>query len=142
VTLAPCGWHTVEPMGRHVEASGTVHDLRRTAPIAGLTGGAAWVLAYFLPDGGTLETILLWAGAVLLTVALFGLGLLLVRGDVLALRVFVALALPTLVWGVFGLVHGSLSDPELVDAVFGAIVGLVSGVRLGHHGSGVPRATL
>jgi len=75
-------------------------------------------------------------------VALFGLGLLLVRSEVLALRVFVALALPTLVWGVFPLVHGSLSDPERVDAVFGAIVGLVSGVRLGRHGSGVPRATL
>ena len=100
------------------------------------------MLAYVLPDGGTLETTVLWAGAVLLTVALFGLGLLLVRSEVLALRVFVALALPTLVWGVFALVHGSLSDPERVDAVFGAIVGLVSGVRLGRHGSGVPRATL
>ncbi|HEX3295659.1 MAG TPA: hypothetical protein VHR85_02470 [Nocardioides sp.] len=129
-------------MGRHVEASGTALDLRRAAPIAGLTGGVAWVLAYVLPDGGTLETTVLWAGAVLLTVALFGLGLLLVRSEVLALRVFVALALPTLVWGVFALVHGSLSDPERVDAVFGAIVGLVSGVRLGRHGSGVPRATL
>jgi hypothetical protein len=129
-------------MGRHVEASGTPLDLRRSAPIAGLTGGVAWVLAFFLPDGGTLETGLLWAGAILLTVALFGLGLLLVRSDVLALRIFVALALPTLVWGVFGLVHGSLSDPELVDAVFGAIVGLVSGLQLGHHGSRVPRATL
>jgi hypothetical protein len=129
-------------MGRHVEASGPPLDLRRTAPLAGLTGGIAWVFAFFLSDSGTLETTLLWAGAILLTVALFGLGLLLVRSDVLALRVFVALALPTLVWGVFGLVHGSLADPDLVDAVFGAVVGLVSGVRLGHHDSGVPRATL
>jgi hypothetical protein len=89
-------------MGRHVEASGTALDPRRTAPIAGLTGGISWVFAFFLPDGGALETTVLWAGAILLTVALFGLGLLLVRSDVLALRVFVALALPTLVWGVFG----------------------------------------
>ena len=129
-------------MGRHAEVSGTLFDLRRTAQLAGLAGGLAWVVTLFLDDGRSLERALLWAGTILLTVALFGLGLLLVRSDVLALRVFVALALPTLVWGVFGLVHGSLDDPELVDAVFGAVVGLVSGVRLGHHDSGVPRATL
>jgi hypothetical protein len=129
-------------MGRHAEASGTPLDLRRTAQLAGLTGGLAWVVAFFLSDGGSLETALLWVGALLLTVALFGLGLLLVRSDVLALRVFVALALPTLVWGVFAIVHDSTADPELVNAVFGAIVGLVSGLRLGHHGRGVPRATL
>jgi hypothetical protein len=129
-------------MGRHVEDSGTVLDLRRTARLAGLTGGLAWVVAFFLSDGGSLEKALLWVGAVLLTVALFGLGLLLVRSDVLALRVFVALALPTLVWGVFGIVHESLADPDLVDAVFGAVVGVVSGLRLGRHQAGVPRATL
>jgi hypothetical protein len=129
-------------MGRHVEASGTPVDLRRTAQLTGLTGGVAWVIAFFLPDGGSVRTTVLWAGAILLTVALFDLGLLLVRSDVLALRLFVSLALPTLVWGVFGLVHGSADDPGLVDAVFGAVVGLVSGVRLGRHGSGVPRATL
>lgn len=129
-------------MGRHAEASGTPFDLRRTTQLAGLTGGLAWVVAPFLADGGSLKTTLLWAGAILLTVTLFGLGLLLVRSDVLALRVFVALALPTLVWGVFAIVHDSAAEPELVDAVFGAIVGLVSGLRLGHHRSGVPRATL
>jgi hypothetical protein len=107
-----------------------------------LTGGLAWVVAFFLSDGGSLEKALLWVGAVLLTVALFGLGLLLVRSDVLALRVFVALALPTLVWCVFGIVHESLADPDLVDAVFGAVVGVVSGLRLGRHQAGVPRATL
>jgi len=129
-------------MGRHAEVSGTLFDLRRTAQLAGLAGGLAWVVTPFLDDGGSLEKALLWAGTILLTVALFGLGLLLVRSNVLALRVFVALALPTLVWGVFGIVHGSASDPDLVDAVFGAIVGLVSGLRLGAHARGVPRATL
>src|SRR3954471_12204710 len=128
-------------MGRHAEISGTLFDLRRTAQLAGLAGGLAWVLTLFLDDG-SLERALLWAGTILLTVALFGLGLLLVRSDVLALRVFVALALPTLVWGVFGIVHGSANDPDLVDAVFGAIVGLVSGLRLGSHARGAPRATL
>ena len=129
-------------MGRHAESSGNPFDLRRTAQIAGLTGGLAWVLALFLPDGGSLETILLRVGAVLLTVALLGLGLLLVRGDVLALRLFVAVAVPVLVWGVFGIVHQSLSDSGLVDAVFGAVVGLVCALGIGHQGSRVPRATL
>jgi len=128
-------------MGRHAEASGTPLELRTTAQIAGLTGGTAWVLAYFLP-GGSVDRAVLWVGAILLTVALCGLGLLLVRSDVLALRVFVALALPTLVWGVFGIIHGSISDPALVDAVFGGVVGLVSGLRLGHRDRGLPRATL
>jgi hypothetical protein len=129
-------------MGRHVEASGTSLDLRRSAQVAGLAGGLAWVAAYFLDDGGGVESAVLWVGAVLLTIALFGLGLLLVRSDVLVLRVFVGIALPTLVWGVFGIIHQSASDPGLVDAVFGAVVGLVSGLRLGRHAGGVPRATL
>jgi len=129
-------------MGRHAEDSGTQLDLRRTARLAGLAGGLAWVVAFFLPEGGSAERAVLWLGAILLTVALVGLGLLLVRSDVLALRVFVALALPTLVWGVLGILHQSADDPGLIDAVFGAIVGLVSALRLGHHRAGVPRATL
>lgn len=128
-------------MGRHVEASGTPFDLRRLTQIAGLVGGVVWVLAYFLPDDGAAETTLLSVGAVLLTIALCGLGLLLVRSDFLALRIFVAIAVPVLVWGVFGIVHQSLSDPELVDGVFGAVVAVVSAVRLGHQG-GASRATL
>jgi hypothetical protein len=129
-------------MGRHVEASGTLLDLRRTAQLAGLTGGFAWVVTLVLTDGGALQTTVLWVGAVLLTVALFGLGLLLVRSDVLALRVFVALALPTLVWGVLGIVRDAAADPGLVDAAFGAAVGIVSALRLGRHDTGSRRATL
>jgi hypothetical protein len=129
-------------MGRHAENSGTLLDLRRSARFAGLAGGLAWVLAYFLADGRGLTSAVLWVGAVLLTVALLGLGLLLVRSDVLALRVFVALALPTLVWGVFGIVHQSAAEPRLVDATFGAVVGAVSGLRLVHHHARLPRATL
>ena len=62
----------------------------------------------------------------LLTVALFGIGMMLVKSDLLPLRIFVALALPTLVWGVFALVRDSVSDEQLADAVFGALVGLGS----------------
>jgi hypothetical protein len=99
------------------------------------------VLAFFVPDGNGLDLLLVGIGAVLLTVALFGLGLMLVRSDFLALRLFVAVALPTLVWAVFSLVHGSAGDPELVDAVFGAAVGLCAAVPLA-GGRSATRATL
>jgi hypothetical protein len=119
-------------MGRHAEAAGGPLDLRRTAQAAGLVGGIAWVVASFLPNDPrtSLATLLLWLGLLLLTVALLGLGLMLVKSDVLPLRVFVALALPTLVWGVFAIVRDSASDRPLVDAVFGAVVGLISGLQL------------
>jgi hypothetical protein len=129
-------------MGRHAENSGTLLDLRRTTQLAGLTGGAAWVVAFFLADGAGVDSALVVAGGALLTVALFGLGLLLVRSDVTALRLFVALALPTLVWGVFGIVHGSIADPGLVNAVFGAAVGLISVLGIRRQRTGLPRATL
>jgi hypothetical protein len=127
-------------MGRHVDAGGATRALRRTAVLAGLAGGIAWVVAYVLPDGAAPATILLAVGAVLLTVALLGVGLMLVRSDVLVLRLFVGIALPTLVWGVFSVVHGAASDPALVDAVFGAVVGLLSGLAL--RRGDAPRATL
>ncbi len=68
---------------------------------------------------------LLWVGGALITVALFGLGLLLVKSDVLLLRVFVGLALPTLVWGVVALLRGSAVSASTVDVVFGGCVALV-----------------
>ena len=120
------GWHTVAPMGRHVDAAETATGVRRTAWVCGLLGGVAWVATYVLvPDSGVTKA-LLWSGGVLLTFALFVIGMMLVKSDVLALRVFVALALPTLVWGVFALVRDSVSSPQVVDAVFGALVGLGS----------------
>jgi hypothetical protein len=130
-------------MGRHAETAGSPIDLRRAAQASGLLGGIAWVLADFLPNDPrpTFGTLLLWVGALLLSVALLGLGMLLVKSDVLPLRIFVALALPTLVWGVFALVRDSASDQPLVDAVFGAVVGLVSGLQLVRHRDD-PRATL
>jgi hypothetical protein len=119
-------------MGRHAEAAGTPLDLRRSAQASGLVGGIAWVVTYFLPDDPRtiLGTALLWVGVAMLTVALFGLGMLLVKSDVLPLRVFVALALPTLVWGVFALVRDSVSGQTFLDAVFGAVVGVISGLQL------------
>ena len=134
------GWHTVAPMGQHVDAAGPPRTTRRTAQICGVVGGVAWVATYFL-DSGALATALLWGGGVLLTISLFAIGMMLVKGDVLVLRVFVALALPTLVWGVFALVRDSVGDDQLLDAVFGALIGLLSVlVLLRRSSSG--RATL
>jgi hypothetical protein len=141
VALGPSGWQTLVPVGRHANSSGSLLGLRRTARISGLVGGLAWVLGFFVPDGNSLDGLLVGIGAVLLTIALFGLGLLLVRSDFLGLRLFVAVALPTLVWAVFSLVHGSAGDPELVDAVFGAAVGLCAAVPLARRRT-APRATL
>jgi hypothetical protein len=121
---------------RHDGSSTTVRrnppmSLPRTAQLSGLLGGVAWVVKHFLsdPDAGA-GRALLWVGAVLLTVALFELGLLLVKGDVLVLRVFVALALPTLVWGVYGLVRSSASDEPFADAVFGGVIAVISLIQL------------
>jgi hypothetical protein len=126
-------------MGRHADAPVTAMDLRRIAQLAGLTGGIAWVLASVL-DAGTAGDVLRGLGAVLVTVALLGLGLLLVKSDVMVLRVFVAIALPTLVWGVVALLRDSVSQ-SVVDVVFGAAVAVISAVMLTRH-SDRRRATL
>jgi hypothetical protein len=116
-------------MGRHFDEADTTRRLRRTAQYSGLAGGIAWVAAAFL-DGGAEADVLRRLGGVLLTVALFGLGMLLVKSDVLPLRIFVALALPTLVWGVVVLLRDSTLDTRLVDVAFGGSVALVSAVQL------------
>jgi hypothetical protein len=126
-------------MGRHADAPVTTTDRRRTAQLAGLTGGIAWVLASFL-DAGTVADALRWVGAVLITVALVRLGLALVKSDVMVLRVFVAIALPTLVWGVVSLLRESTSR-SVVDVVFGAAVAVISAVMLTRR-SERSRATL
>jgi hypothetical protein len=99
------------------------------------------VAIYFLDADSGVATALLWGGGVLLTIALVAIGMMLVKGDVMPLRVFVALALPTLVWGVFALVRDSVSNEQFVDAVFGALVGLLSVVLLVRR-SAARRATL
>ena len=109
--------------------------------VCGLVGGLAWVVTYFLDADSGVADALLWLGAVLMTVALFVLGLMLVKSDVLPLRVFVAVALPTLVWGVVALARGSAHDPRVVDLAFGAVVGGVSALQLTRRPS-ASRSTL
>ena len=128
-------------MGRHVDAVGPATGVRRAAQLCGLVGGAAWVIGYVVDPGGAAAAMLLWGGALLLTVALVSLGARLVKSDVLLLRLFVAVALPTLVWGVFLLLRDGVSDVGLLDATFGAAVALLSVVGLVRRPS-APGATL
>jgi hypothetical protein len=128
-------------MGRHVDAAGASAGIRRTALVCGLLGGLAWVATYFLDADAGAAKALLWGGGVLLTLALLGIGMMLVKSDLLPLRIFVALALPTLVWGVFAIVRDSVSDDQLADAVFGAVIGLGSVLLLVRR-SAASRATL
>lgn len=116
-------------MGRHTEATTTDTGLRRIASLAGLGGGVLWAATAFLGDGSVAD-VLLRVGGVLITVALVGLGLLLVKSGLLVLRIFVGLAVPTLVWGVVALLRDSSLSTSVVDAVFGGAVALVSAVRL------------
>jgi len=128
-------------MGRHVDAAGPLTGVRRTAQLCGLLGGAAWVIGYVVDPGGPAAATLLWGGALLLTVALVSLGARLVNSGVLLLRLFVAVALPTLVWGVFLLLRDAVSDVQLLDATFGGAVALLSAVGLVRR-SPARRATL
>ncbi len=107
---ASSGWHTEGPMGQHVDAAGPAE---RTPDRAGLRARGWGRLGGHSTSStptAALAKALLWGGGVLLTVALFAIGMMLVKSDVLPLRVFVALALPTLVWGVFALVRDSVSN--------------------------------
>lgn len=114
----------------------------RAAQLSGLLGGVAWVAAAFLWEGGDdpLELGLFWLGAVLITLFLLDLGMLLVKRGLLALRLFVAGALPLLVWMVVVFAASSASDDALVWGFTGAVVAVFAVVQLARP---VPeRATL
>jgi hypothetical protein len=116
--------------------------MMRAAQLLGLVGGVAWVAAAFLWDGGDdpLELALFWLGAVLVTLDLLDLGMLLVKRGLLALRLFVACALPMLVWMVVVFAATSASDDGIVWGITGAAVAVFAVVQLARP---VPqRATL
>jgi hypothetical protein len=94
-------------------------SLRVPAALAGVLGGACWLVRGFA-DSEALR----WAGLVLLALALAGAGAGLVKA--LWLRVIVAIAFPVLVWSVLEVVHEGASDAATVDAVAGAAVALIS----------------
>src|SRR5690349_83362 len=104
----------------------------RAAQLSGLLGGVAWVAAAFLWQGGDdpLELGLFWLGAVLLTLFLLDLGMLLVKRGLLALRVFVACALPLLVWMVVVFAATAADDDGIVWGLAGAAVAVLAVVQL------------
>jgi hypothetical protein len=112
----------------------------RTATACAVLGGIAWIATAFVGSAST-DRLLHWVGGVLVTVALAVIGLLMVKSGVLALRLFVAVALPVLVWGVVAILRQSETDDGVLDAVFGVVVGLGSGVVLARR-SRADRATL
>jgi hypothetical protein len=116
--------------------------MRRAAQVVGLLGGAAWVAAFFLWEGGDdpLELGLFWAGAALISLFLLELGTLLVKRGLLALRLFVACALPLLFWMVVTFAASSAGDDGIVWGVFGAAVAAFALVQLARPAS--ERATL
>jgi hypothetical protein len=106
--------------------------LTRAAQVIGLLGGLAWMVAAFLWDGGDepVELGLFWAGAAMITLFLLELGTLLVKRGLLALRLFVACALPLLFWMVVAFAASSASDDAFVWGIAGGAVAVFSIVQL------------
>jgi hypothetical protein len=106
--------------------------MMRAAQLLGLLGGVAWVAAAFLWNGGDdpLELGLFWLGAVLITLFLLDLGTLLVKRGLLALRLFVACALPLLVWMVVAFAAQASDDDGVVWGLVGAAVAVFAIVQL------------
>ena len=93
----------------------------------------------FLWDGGDdpVELGLFWVGAVLITLFLLEVGMLLVKRGLLALRLFVACALPLLFWMVVAFAASSADDDGIVWGIAGAAV---AGVRGRPAGAADPAA--
>ena len=89
--------------------------LTRAAQVIGLLGGLAWLVAAFLWDGGDDPVEL---------------GTLLVKRGLLALRLFVACALPLLFWMVVAFAASSASDDGIVWGIAGAAVVVFAVVQL------------
>ena len=107
-------------------------NLRRAAQVAGLLGALAWVGAGFVWDGGTdpVELGLFWVGAALMTLFLLELGTVLVKRGLLALRLFVACALPLLFWMVIAFAATTASSDAVVYGLAGVAVGVFAIVQL------------
>ena len=90
------------------------------------------MVAAFLWDGGDdpVELGLFWAGAAMITLFLLELGTLLVKRGLLALRLFVACALPLLFWMVVAFAASSASDDAFVWGIAGGAVAVFAIVQL------------
>jgi hypothetical protein len=116
----------------HAQGAQVPARLTRAAQAIGLLGGLAWLVAAFLWDGGEdpVELGLFWAGAAMITLFLLELGTLLVKRGLLALRLFVACALPLLFWMVVAFAASSADDDGIVWGVAGAAVAVFATVQL------------
>lgn len=101
-------------------------SLRVVAAVAGLLGGACWLVRLGVEEAALSHAGL---GLVLFGVAVFGLGLVSDRSP-LGLRVVVALGFAALAWSVVEVARYAGRD-HVVDAVLGAGVLLVALVGLG-----------
>ena len=106
--------------------------LTRAAQVIGLLGGLAWVVAAVRWGGGDdpVERGRLWAGSAMITMFLLELGTLLVKRGLLALRLFVACALPLLFWMVVAFAASSASDDAFVWGIAGGAVAVFAIVQL------------
>ncbi|MCW2765334.1 MAG: hypothetical protein JWO11_1293 [Nocardioides sp.] len=95
-------------------------SLRVPAALAGLLGGACWMVRAFADSDG-----LRWAGLVLLGLAVAATGAGLVKAA--WLRLLVATAFPVLIWSVLEVLHdaGGTNATD-VDAAAGGAVALVA----------------
>jgi hypothetical protein len=116
----------------HAQGAQVAARLTRAAQVIGLLGGLAWLVAAFLWDGGDdpLELGLFWVGAVLITLFLLEIGMLLVKRGLLALRLFVACALPLLVWMVVVFAASSADDDGIVWGIAGGAVAVFAIAQL------------
>jgi len=116
----------------HAQGAQVPVRLTRAAQVIGLFGGLAWLVAAFLWDGGDdpVELGLFWAGAAMITLFLLEIGTLLVKRGLLALRLFVACALPLLFWMVVAFAASSASDDGIVWGIAGAAVVVFAVVQL------------
>jgi hypothetical protein len=96
--------------------------LRTLACVAALLGGLAWVGRAVVADA---PVALLWAGVVLVALALSAAGASLVSRGASWLRAIVAVAFPALVLSVYSAVREA-ADPVTVDAVAGVVTALVA----------------
>jgi len=107
-------------------------NLRVLAAVAGLLGGACWVVRWVADLSGDVPGWAdgaQWAGLGLLGVALAGVGAGLVSRSAPWLRAIVAIALPLLVWSVYSVIKGSGEDLRL-DGILGVVAILGSTVML------------
>lgn len=82
------------------------------APVSAVLGGALWILHPLVgPAGDPLPQALLWTGLALVLLATAVGAAELVTGDVLALRLLVAVAAPLLVWSVMEFFRPDASGP-------------------------------